>query len=76
MYFAIAVSVSKLAEVANLLQQKRRGGNGLSQLSLSFLYGSSLYAGLLIFLTTNNYPQLTVIAGAAAHSWPSLCTRR
>ena len=66
MYLAVSFSVGRLVEAAAISQERRGHSDGLSRLSRTFLYGVCLFAGLLVFLATNDFPRLTVVAGGFA----------
>jgi small-conductance mechanosensitive channel len=66
MYLAVSFSVGRLVEAAAVSQERHGHGDGLSRLSRTFLYGISLFAGLLVFLAANDFPRLAVVAGGFA----------
>ena len=66
MYLAVSFSVGRLVEAAAISQERHGRGDGLSRLSRTFLYGVSLFSGLLVFLAANDFPRLTVVAGGFA----------
>lgn len=66
MYLAVSFSVGRLVEAAAVSRKLHGRGEGLSRLSRTFLYGLSLFVGLLVFLAANDFPRLAVVAGGFA----------
>lgn len=66
MYLGAAFGVARLLEAVAISNERQGRSEGLSRLSRTFLYGGSLFFGLIAFFASNDFPKLTAIAGGAA----------